>query len=73
MLHSASEESIKAGKAVTVLTYLHGVRECENIVAEIQAEGLDIDLLEMRSLKPLDIETIRASLSKTHKVAILDI
>ena len=73
MLHSASEESIKTGKAVTVLTYLHGVRECENIVAEIQAEGLDIDLLEMRSLKPLDIETIRASLSKTHKAAILDI
>jgi len=27
----------------------------------------------MRSLKPLDIDTIRASLSKTHKVAILDI
>ena len=39
MLHSASEESIKTGKAVTVLTYLHGVRECENIIAEIQAEG----------------------------------
>ena len=73
MLHSASEESIKAGKAVTVLTYLHGVRECENVITEIQAEGLDIDLIEMRSLKPLDIDTIRASLSKTHKVAILDI
>ena len=72
VLHSASEASIKAGKAVTVLTYLHGVRECENIIAEIQAEGLDIDLIEMRSLKPLDMATIRASLSKTHKVAILD-
>merc|ERR1719223_1367243 len=55
VLHSASETSIKAGKAVTVLTYLHGVRECENIIAEIQAEGLDIDLIEMRSLKPLDM------------------
>ena len=39
MLHAASDASIKAGKAVTVLTYLHGVRECENIIAEIQAEG----------------------------------
>jgi len=72
VLHAASDASLKAGKAVTVLTYLHGVRECENVIAEIQAEGLDIDLLEMRSLKPLDMETIRASLSKTHKVAILD-
>ena len=40
MLHAASDASIKAGKAVTVLTYLHGVRECENIIAEIQAEGI---------------------------------
>lgn len=52
-----------------MLTYLHGVRECENVIAEIQAEGLDIDLIEMRSLKPLDIETIRASLAKTHKAS----
>ena len=31
--------------------------------------GLDIDLIEMRSLKPLDIASIRDSLSRTHKVA----
>jgi len=72
VLHSASDASIAAGKAVTVLTYLHGVRECQNVIADIQAEGLDIDLIEMRSLKPLDMETIRASLAKTHKVALLD-
>mgnify|MGYP006137914603 CR=1 FL=1 len=71
-LHEASAASVKAGKAVTVLTYLHGVRECQNVIAEIQAEGLDIDLIELRSLKPLDMESIRASLAKTHKVAILD-
>jgi len=72
VLHSASDAAVQAGKAVTVLTYLHGVRECENVIAEIQAEGLDIDLIELRSLKPLDIPTIRASLAKTHKIAILD-
>ena len=32
----------------------------------------DIDLIELRSLKPLDMDTIRASLSRTHKLAILD-
>jgi len=43
-----------------------------NVLAEIQAEGLDVDLIELRSLKPLDIDTIRESLARTHKVAILD-
>ena len=41
-------------------------------IEEIQAEGLDVDLIELRSLKPLDIPTIKESLAKTHKVALLD-
>jgi pyruvate/2-oxoglutarate/acetoin dehydrogenase E1 component len=35
-------------------------------------EGFDIDLIELRSLKPLDMETIAKSLSKTNKLVILD-
>merc|ERR1719161_1876214 len=42
------------------------------VIDEIQAEGMDVDLLEMRSLKPLDVDSIRESLARTHKVAILD-
>jgi len=72
VLHSASDASVAAGKAVTVLTYLHGVKESNMVIEEIQAEGMDIDLLELRSLKPLDIAGIKASLSRTHKIAILD-
>lgn len=36
------------------------------------AQGCDIDLLELRSLKPLDMDSIRTSLQRTHKLAILD-
>ena len=59
---------------VTVLTYLHGVKEAQISLKEIQEQnpGVDIDLIELRSLKPLDMDTIRASLQRTHKVAILD-
>ena len=74
VLHKASDESVKKGKAVTVLTYLHGVKEAQISLKEIQErnEGCDIDLIELRSLKPLDLDTIRESLKRTHKVAILD-
>jgi len=72
VLHEASAESIAAGKAVTVLTYLHGVKEATSAIASIQEEGFDIDLIELRSLKPLDMDTIAKSLSKTNKLAILD-
>lgn len=72
LLHEASTESVKAGKAVTVLTYLHGVKESINSIKEIKSNGLDIDLIELRALKPLDMETVRNSLERTNKLIILD-
>ena len=72
LLHEASAASVSAGKAVTVLTYLHGVKESNLALEEVLAEGMDFDLLEMRTLKPLDIPSIRKSLERTHKLAILD-
>lgn len=72
LLHEASAASVKAGNAVTVLTYLHGVKESLTAIDAIKEEGFDIDLIELRCLKPLDMETIAKSLSKTNKLCILD-
>jgi len=72
VLHKASDAAVAEGKAVTVLTYLHGVKESEMAVEAIMAEGCDVDLIELRSLKPLDMATIAESLRRTHKVVILD-
>lgn len=74
LLHKASDASVAANKAVTVLTYLHGVKEAQMSIKAIQErnQGVDVDLIELRSLKPLDLQTIRASLQRTHKLAILD-
>jgi pyruvate/2-oxoglutarate/acetoin dehydrogenase E1 component len=64
VFHHASPQAIREGKAVTVLTYLHGVKEGLEAIAQIK-EGFD-------TLKPLDMETIAKSLAKTNKMAILD-
>ena len=72
LMSKASDASVSSSKAVTVLTYLHGVREAVNAIPEIQAAGHDIDLIELRSLKPLDLDTIQESLARTHKLVILD-
>jgi hypothetical protein len=36
VLHAASDAAVGAGKAVTVLTYLHGVKEATMALQEIQ-------------------------------------
>lgn len=70
--HVASDESIANGKAVTVLTYLHGTKESEDAIAILKTEGFDVDLIELTCLKPFDKATIETSLKRTHKLAILD-
>lgn len=69
LLHQAPPD---AKKVVTVLTYLHGSRESLTALEEIKSMGNDIDLIELTSLKPLDMDTIRSSLERTHKLVILD-
>merc|ERR1712194_153662 len=72
LLHEASSNAVSSRKAVTVLTYLHGVKESETSIEAIQEEGFDIDLIELRALKPLDMVTIQKSLERTNKLVILD-
>merc|ERR1712084_175836 len=72
LLHEASASSVESNQAVTVLTYLHGVKESLLVIDEIVEEGFDIDLIELRSLKPLDMESISKSLERTNKCIILD-
>jgi pyruvate/2-oxoglutarate/acetoin dehydrogenase E1 component len=41
-------------------------------IEQLKEEGMDIDLIELRTLKPLDMDTIRDSLQRTNKLCILD-
>jgi len=74
VLNKASDEAVKAGKAITVLTYLHGVKESQTAMETLKQQhpGIEIDLIELRTLKPFDLETVLTSLKRTHKAAILD-
>ena len=73
LVHKASDAAVLSGKAVTVATYLHGVKEAEKALEIVAKEsGYDMDLIELTSLKPFDMQTIKESLSRTHKVILLD-
>ena len=62
----------KEGSDITILTY--GINLFKSLeAAEILAkEGIDAEVIDLRSLRPLDDETIMASLKKTHRVVIVD-
>lgn len=62
----------REGKDISVLTYginLFKALEAAEILAK---EGIDAEVIDLRSLRPLDDQTIMASVKKTHKVVIVD-
>lgn len=62
---------VRPGKDLTILTYSHMVHKAMEAAKELEKEGIDPEIVDLRSLKPLDKETIISSVSKTGRVLIL--
>ncbi len=65
-------EVVREGKDVTILTYSRMRHHCLKAVEQLEAEGVDVELIDLISLKPFDMATVRASIAKTHKVLIVE-
>ena len=65
-------EIVRPGKDVTVLTYSRMRHHCLQAVKTLEANGYDPEIIDLISLKPLDMETIGASIRKTHRVIIVE-
>lgn len=65
-------EIVRPGKDVTVLTYSRMRHHCIQALKALEPEGYDPEIIDLISLKPLDLATIGASIKKTHKVIIVE-
>ena len=61
----------REGRDLTVLAYSIMVPRALEAAAELTSEGLEIEVIDLRSLKPLDKEAIVGSVSKTGRALIL--
>lgn len=62
----------RAGKDLTILTYGSSLFKVLLAAKTLIAEGIDAEVIDLRSLRPLDDESIMKSVSKTHRVMIVD-
>jgi pyruvate dehydrogenase E1 component beta subunit len=65
-------EIVRSGKDLTILTYSRMRHHCIKAVQQLEAEGVDVELIDLISLKPFDLDTISASIRKTHRVIIVE-
>ena len=65
-------EVVQTGKDVTILTYSRMRHHVTQAVQTLKKQGYDPEVIDLISLKPLDFETIGASIKKTHRVIIVE-
>jgi len=62
----------KHGEQVTVVATSFMVHEALKASASLQKEGIDVEVLDLRSFKPMDTELIFSSVKKTGRLVIAD-
>ncbi|MFP3236309.1 MAG: dehydrogenase E1 component subunit alpha/beta, partial [Vulcanisaeta sp.] len=62
----------REGKDVTVITAGLMVHYALEAAEKLRGEGIDVEVIDLRTIKPLDKETIVGSAKKTGKVLVVD-
>jgi pyruvate dehydrogenase E1 component beta subunit len=60
----------RPGTDVTVISYSAMVRNALEAADELSCSGTSVEVIDLRTLVPLDMATIAASVAKTHRVVI---
>lgn len=62
----------REGTDVTLVTYGGSLGKCLDAAEQLRQDGIEAEVVDLRTLRPLDMGTVLASLAKTHRVAIVD-
>jgi pyruvate dehydrogenase E1 component beta subunit len=62
----------REGSDCTLVSFGRPVNFCMEAADELLAEGISCDVLDMRTIRPLDIDAIIASVKKTNRLVVVD-
>src|SRR5947207_1922805 len=62
----------REGTDVTVIAYMGMMYRAIEVADELAKEGISVELVDPRTLRPMDVETIIGSVRKTHRVVVVE-
>ncbi len=63
---------VRPGKDVTIVTYSIGVGLALEAAQKLADEGIDAEIVDLRTLRPLDKQAVLTSLAKTNRVVVVE-
>ena len=62
----------RAGTDVTIVALAYYVQESLAVADELAREGISIEVIDPRTLVPMDVDTLRESVQRTGRLVIVD-
>lgn len=63
---------VREGKHITLISHSRMVELCKEAASELAKKGIEVEVIDLRTIKPLDIATIADSVRKTHLCALVE-
>ena len=62
----------RVGKDITLISFGKILKEAVKASDELRKEGIDVEIIDLRTIRPLDYKTIFESVKKTNRLVILE-
>ncbi len=63
---------VREGKDVTLVSYSIGVGVALDAATQLADEGIEAEVIDLRTLRPLDTQTVLASLARTNRLVCVE-
>ena len=62
----------REGKDVTIVTFSRMVHICEQAAQELANDRIDAEVIDLRAIRPIDLDLVLDSLRKTNRVVVAE-
>jgi pyruvate dehydrogenase E1 component beta subunit len=63
---------VKLGSDVTIVSFGKMMLRCHEAVIALEAEGISVELIDLRTVRPIDYDTVIESVKKTNRLVIVE-
>lgn len=63
---------VRPGKNLTLVSHSHMINKCLKAAEELAKGGIEAEVIDLQTIRPLDIETVLTSIKKTNRAVLVE-
>ncbi len=63
---------VREGGDVTLVTAMKGVHDCLAAAEQLAGQGVQAEVIDLRTIRPVDLDTVLASVRKTNRISVVE-